>query len=137
MPDIKSLSLYELIKLDVFEAQRHKYRDELKHRLEAENGLPEYLQKWDTEPQASTTTANHSPKVAAFDDEPPTHYPEKPLAETILASGWDFGTMTDPKGASGLTKSIRDGDLTEAMLSQPQLRFWRSIKGKFRKHRGG
>lgn len=130
-PGVRNLRLLELIHRDVWEPQRFPYRDELRRRLENQD-YRKRLEEFD-EPEVITFSTEQRQEIN--DDEPPAAHSEKNLAEKILASNCDFSSMEKPDRVLGFVKNVRDSDMAENEMSPKQLRFWRSIKAHYRKHK--
>lgn len=126
--NVKELTLYELIRLEVTESQRSHYRDEIRRRLE-DQPLVDYLKNWKA--PAAVYNRSSTPNPRRFEG-------MGQLAEEMLNSEYGFDDLKMPRdNAMGLLKTIRDGNLSEAEMSDAQLGAFSAIKGKYRQFKIG
>lgn len=124
MNDVKELSLIDLIRKAILEAQRYKYLHEIDRRLKEESGLEEYLETWKRIPKSlSTTTASIDRRNEG----------QGKFAREMLDSGFKFGMdRMSEDNARGILQSIVDGNLSEADLSDRQLNAFQAMRSKYR-----
>jgi hypothetical protein len=130
---VKAMSLKDLVHGLVYDPSNAAlYRYEYREREEGGLGYEGFLKSFDSK------TTRHGEHDNFVDDEPASPVPLGDVARSIISSGFPFTGLRDkePAQVKRFVQTIVETNVSETILSPKQVRYWRSIKGAYRKWLG-